>query len=174
MHAQPCPALCDPVDSSPPDSSVHGIFQARILEWVAISYCRASSQPRDQTRVSCISCIGRQDSLPLATSGKPTLKVIKYFKGTSLNSMFSTSYCSISLIPLQQLLLEHYLSSVSNSFPHTVSWTSVSQVFFFHFCPAKEPFLSFLKKLLSPTHDIWKIPWTEEPGGLQPKQLDTT
>ena len=39
---------------SPPGFSVHGIFQARILEWVAISSCKGSSQPRDQTRVSCI------------------------------------------------------------------------------------------------------------------------
>ena len=49
-----------PIDCSPPGSSVLGIFQARILEWVAISYFRAASQPRYQTRVSCISCIGRQ------------------------------------------------------------------------------------------------------------------
>ena len=47
-----CPTLCDPMDCSPPGSSVHGIFQARILEWVAISFSRVSSQPRDQTRVS--------------------------------------------------------------------------------------------------------------------------
>ena len=43
-----------------PGSSVHGILQARILEWVAISYSRGSSQPRDQTHVSCASGIGRQ------------------------------------------------------------------------------------------------------------------
>ena len=43
----------------PTSPSVHGIFQARILEWVASSYSRESSQPRDQTHVSCISCIGR-------------------------------------------------------------------------------------------------------------------
>jgi len=48
--------LCYPrVDGSPPDSSVHGILQARILEWVAISFSRASSQPRAQTQVSHIS-----------------------------------------------------------------------------------------------------------------------
>ena len=57
--AQSCPTLCNPFDCSLPDSSVHGIFQARILEWVAISSSRASSQPRDQTLVSCVSCIGR-------------------------------------------------------------------------------------------------------------------
>ena len=49
--AQSCLPLCDPMDYSPPGSSVHGIFQARILEWVAISYSRGSSRPRDQTCV---------------------------------------------------------------------------------------------------------------------------
>ena len=45
--AQSCPTLCDPMDCSLPGSSVHGIFQARVLEWVAISFSRASSPPRD-------------------------------------------------------------------------------------------------------------------------------
>ena len=54
-----CPTLCEPLDCSPSGSSVHGIFQAGIPEWVAISSSRGSSQPRDQTRVSYISCIGR-------------------------------------------------------------------------------------------------------------------
>ena len=57
--AQSCPTLCDPMDCSLPGSSVHGILQARILEWIAISFSRGSSWPRDQTLVSCISCIGR-------------------------------------------------------------------------------------------------------------------
>ena len=46
---QLCPTLCDPMDCGPPGSSVHGIFQARILEWVAISFSRGSSHPRDRT-----------------------------------------------------------------------------------------------------------------------------
>ena len=49
-----CPALCNPMDCSPLRSSVHGILQPRILEWVAISFSRGSSQPRDRTHVSCI------------------------------------------------------------------------------------------------------------------------
>ena len=49
-----------PMHHSPPGSSVHGIFQARVLEWVAISCSRGSSRPRDRTLVSCISCIGRR------------------------------------------------------------------------------------------------------------------
>ena len=52
--AQSCPTLCNPMDCSLPGSSVHGIFQARVLEWVAISFSRGSSQPRDRTRVSRI------------------------------------------------------------------------------------------------------------------------
>ena len=51
--------LCNSMDYSPPGSSVHGISQASILEWIAISFSRGSSQPRDQTHISCISCIGR-------------------------------------------------------------------------------------------------------------------
>ena len=50
--AQSCPTLCNPMDCSPPGSLVHGIFQAWILEWVAISFSRGSSQPRDRTQVS--------------------------------------------------------------------------------------------------------------------------
>ena len=49
---QLCPTRCDPMDSRPPGTSVHGILQARILEWAAISSSRGSSQPRDQTLVS--------------------------------------------------------------------------------------------------------------------------
>ena len=51
---------CDLMDCSPPASSAHGIFQARILEWVAISYSGRSPQPRAQTCISCISCVVRQ------------------------------------------------------------------------------------------------------------------
>ena len=50
--AQSCPTLCDPMDCSLPGSSVHGIFQASVLEWIAISFSRGSSQPRDWTQVS--------------------------------------------------------------------------------------------------------------------------
>ena len=57
--AQQCPTLCDPRDCSPPGSSVHRILLARILERVAISSSSGSSWPRDWTRVSYASCIGR-------------------------------------------------------------------------------------------------------------------
>ena len=51
--AQSCPTLCDCMDCSLSGSSAHGILQARILEWVAISFSRGSSQPRDRTWISC-------------------------------------------------------------------------------------------------------------------------
>ena len=58
--AQSCPTLCGLMGYSPPGSSAHRIFQARILEWVAMPFSRGSSKPRDQTHVSYVSCIGRQ------------------------------------------------------------------------------------------------------------------
>ena len=53
--AQSCPTLCDPMDCSLPGSSVHGILQARMLEWVAIFFSGGSSSPRDRTWVSSIA-----------------------------------------------------------------------------------------------------------------------
>ena len=52
--AHSCPTLCNPMDCSLPGSSVHGIFQARVLEWIAISFSRGFSQLRDGNQVSCI------------------------------------------------------------------------------------------------------------------------
>ena len=64
LLAQSCPTLLDPVDCSPPGSSVHGVLQARILEWVAISFSRGSFRPRDLTRVSHtagrLNCLSHQ------------------------------------------------------------------------------------------------------------------
>ena len=58
VHAQSlqsCPHLCDPMDCSPPGSSIHGILQARLLKWVSMPSSRGTSQPRDQIWVSCIA-----------------------------------------------------------------------------------------------------------------------
>ena len=65
LFAQLCPTLCDHMDCSPPGSSVHGILQARILEWVAISFSRESSQPRIEPWSSALQV----DSLPLSHQG---------------------------------------------------------------------------------------------------------
>ena len=57
---QSCSILCDPMDCSPPGFSVHGILHAEILEWVAISLSIGSSQPKDRSPISYVSCTGRQ------------------------------------------------------------------------------------------------------------------
>ena len=69
--AQSCPTLCDPVDCNPPGSSVHWILQATIPEWVAISFFRGSSRPRDRTR----SPASQADALTSEPPGKPTLSL---------------------------------------------------------------------------------------------------
>ena len=53
--AQSCPTVCNPMDHSLPSSSVYGILQARIREWVAVPFSRGSSQPRDWSQISCIA-----------------------------------------------------------------------------------------------------------------------
>ena len=79
--AKLCLTLCDPMDCSPPSSSVHGISEARILEWVAISSCRGSFWPRDRTHVSCGFCIGRFfTTKPPKNGGMTIITVIWVFK----------------------------------------------------------------------------------------------
>ena len=99
--ARLCLTLCNPIDCSPPGSSVHGNFHARILEWVAISYSREQSQPRDQTWVSCASCISRQ-ILYHCTTWEATLKTV----GSSL--IFATSW---------MCYFRSYLTSLISKFP---------------------------------------------------------
>ena len=68
MHAQslqPCPTLCDPIDCSPPGSSVHGSLKARVLEGIAMPFSRGSSQPRDQTCIFSCLLHWQMGSLPL-------------------------------------------------------------------------------------------------------------
>jgi len=78
---QSCPVLSDPMDCSLPSSSVHGILQERILEWVAMPSSRGSSQPRNQTRISCIA--GR--FFTSEPPGKPRMiTLLSAFKGTSM------------------------------------------------------------------------------------------
>ena len=71
VRAQSCLTLCDPMDCSPPGSSVHRIFQTRRLEWVAISYSRGSFRRWYRTLSSCISCMCQAGSLSLEPPGKP-------------------------------------------------------------------------------------------------------
>ena len=114
LHAQSllsCLTLCDPMDCSPPGSSVHGILQARILEWVARSSFRGSSQSRNQTCVSCISCFGRQVLYCGATWEALYLLVVYLF-------IQETSYKSLSPVQLgvfklfSPCMLLHFLNSL--------------------------------------------------------------
>ena len=73
---QSCPTLYDPMDYSPLDSSVHGILQPRILEWVTIFFSRGYSQPRDRAHASWISCVGRLIVYHWASFEKPVLDII--------------------------------------------------------------------------------------------------
>ena len=85
---QSCSTLCNPVDCSNLGSSVHGILQARILELVAMPFSRGSSQPRDWTHISYVSCIGRQVLYFLA----PPRKLSKSFL---MSRLFSSGGQSI-------------------------------------------------------------------------------
>ena len=75
---QLCLTLFNSVDCSLPGSSVHGTFQARILEWVAISFSRGSSRSRNQTRISYIACIGRQVLYHECHLGSPDICSVLY------------------------------------------------------------------------------------------------
>ena len=81
-----CPNVCDPTDCSLPGSSVHGILQARILQWVPMSSSRGSSQPRDRTRVSCL-LHWQTGSLPLVPPRKPqTFTSLIYLNGKLIHT----------------------------------------------------------------------------------------
>ena len=125
LDAQLCPTLCDPMDCNLPGSSVHGIPQARILEWVAMPSSRGSSQPRDQTLVSYVPCLGNQVlyqgkgvftlAVGLALPGKSHPHVGTFlteaesecqcpFSNLSLMSALDSSGCSQGISPVFHLL----------------------------------------------------------------------
>ena len=83
LSLQLCPTLWDPTDCSPPGSSVHGILQARILEWVAIPFSRGSSHPGMEPMSLCL-LHWQAGSLPLVPPGKPILQTrcLEMLKGT--------------------------------------------------------------------------------------------
>ena len=83
---QSYPTLCNPMDCSLPGSSVHGILQARTVEWVAMPSSRESSLPRDQTYLLHLLC-WQASSLPLALPGKPPKEGgFIYFKEKTLDA----------------------------------------------------------------------------------------
>ena len=102
--AQSCLTLCDLMDCSLLGSSMHGMFQAKILQWVAISFSRRPSQPRDGTHVSCISYTDRQLLYHCATSvEQPQLS---YFASGNLkwDSPFQKEFAELLFDPEIPLL----------------------------------------------------------------------
>ena len=87
---QSCLTLCDPMDCRLPGSSVHGIFQARILEWDAISSSRGSSRLKDWICISCISCLGRWILYHRTTSKAHSLPEVEFWTWVclTLKSLF--------------------------------------------------------------------------------------
>ena len=107
--AQLCPTLCNPVDCSPPCSSVHGIFQARVLEWVAISFSGGSSLPRDWTQVSHIVS---KTLYRLSHQGSPNVRKAS-IKELSLTYQKNGPQCAwSSFTAVETLGIFHSLSSL--------------------------------------------------------------
>ena len=104
---QLCLSLCKPMDYSPPGSSVHGILQARILVWVAITSSRGSSSPRDQTCVSDTYLSWQAGSLPLAPPGELTLDYFPYSEITVSCPAFCS--CLFSTIRAEGFLKTEYI-----------------------------------------------------------------
>ena len=107
--AQSCPTLCDSMDCSPPGSSVHGILQARILEWVAIFFSRGSSWPRDWTQISHIA--GRGFNL-WATREAPRCLLHCIFMEYILPSPHFQFMCVLKTEVLRQNIVGCYFLSV--------------------------------------------------------------
>ena len=89
--AQLCSTLCDPTDCSPPGSPVHGLLQARMLEWVAISFFKGYSWPRDRTHVSCTS--GRFFTVCATRETFPKLWVIMLVEAVQARKYIWSSHC---------------------------------------------------------------------------------
>ena len=102
LVVQSCLTLCDPMDCSPPGSSVHGISHARILEWVAISSTRRSSQPRDWT---CISCLAGRFFFTTGPPRKPS-PTSEHFEIYFSHHLLGGFLVPISEIPRQHILMK--------------------------------------------------------------------
>ena len=103
LKAQSCLTLCDPIDCSLPSSSVRGILQARILEWIAISFSRVSSQPRNRTQVSCIAgrCFTGKPIIPK----KGNAKECSNYRTVALISHASKVMIKIFQVRFQQCVI---------------------------------------------------------------------
>ena len=188
LVAQSCPAPCNPMDCSPPSSPVHGIIQARILEWVAIPFSKGSSRPRDRIQVSCTA---DRFFTVWATREAPRVSKDESIKDSFLWDKLKVS-CGF-LRAFFELLKRKYpaetismnsrgkkgLRNVVHPFAKGLSgllnqsrgisvfrelscWLFGQSTVWWD--PRKK------KEKAMPTHSstlAWKIPWMEEPGRLQ-------
>ena len=102
---QSCPTLCHPTGCSPRGSSLHGILQTRILKWVTMPSSRGSSWPRDQTRVSYLSCIGKHVLYHKCCLGSPlsNLTSIIIFDYNNLSQILKSSSVSSLFLKFWEL-----------------------------------------------------------------------
>ena len=114
--AQSCPTLCDPVDCNQLGFSVHGILQAKILEWIAISFSRGSSRPRDRTWVSLIG--GRCFKLWATREVHGWFKSMRSTTGSAQDWYISCTW---------QFLLSILLYPISSSLSHWDFWAVILQ-----------------------------------------------
>ena len=170
--AQSCPTLCNPMDCSPPGFSVHGILQARILQWVAISFSRGSSRPRDRTQVSHIA--GRRFNLWASREAPYLICEVINNCSTFLmeclwglkESVYVKNPCRVLVLvfSMEQIFLQFFLTSLHSSpdlrvllsvteaqcsFPSVANvsrWTTLS-CWLTH-CPRHPPGSSILPTLL--------------------------
>ena len=128
------------MDCSPPGSSVHGILQARILEWVSVPSSRGSSWSVDQTCVSYVSCIGRKVLYHLASPGKTLYILYRYKKLYKYIYIYYTDTQTFIIKEISQMNREgkymfHYGMFIYNMLIHThihiIRWLHISQKYFF-------------------------------------------
>ena len=121
--AESCPTLCDQIDCSLPGFSIHGIFQARVLEWVAISFSRGSSQSRDQTRVSCTA--GRHFTIWATREARLTRVSHQKLTFSSVQFSSATQSCPTLCDPMNRstpgLPVHHQLLEFTQTHVHRVS-----------------------------------------------------
>ena len=164
LATQACLTLCDPMDCSPPGSSVHGILQARILEWVTISFSRGSSWPRDRTWVSCTAsgfltfwATYSPWNYPGQNTGVGYLSL--------LQRIFPTQGLNPGLLHCRQILyqlnLPLYRASGMAQMLKNLPAMQEIQVRFLGQEDLLEKEMATHRSILA-----WEFPWTEEPGRL--------
>ena len=140
------------MDCSPPGSSVHGLFQARILEWVAISFSRGSSLPWDQTHISCVSFIGKQILYHKSYPGSPNRYIHRF-----IMIHFNIILCDLRKL---QIHVQDTDSSKKYHNPQNIKWTFILIMTIYLLCPFLRKFTFYLFLFFGPyVHIISKTNW---------------